>query len=209
MRELDALGFAGGPRGVDDGRHLVRRGLVQLGPEVALGQPVAVCQGLQRQHPVTEGRQGIVEGDDRRRPIHVGDGLPGRGLLIGAPDEEHANSGVVEDVTQLGGGVGGVHRHRRAAQHLHREVRHGPFGTVLGEDGRPIPGGESAITKPAGQGAKPPAEIGEAELQPPIVPLTARRHTVAAAFTGIEDHQPEVSDLHGTPLRPIDASSGL
>jgi hypothetical protein len=136
-----ALGGAGGARGVDDVRQVVRyRAALRRG---AGGGGEPVLQLLQQQ-----------------------DGRPGSGepAVVGAGGDDHHRPGVGEHVAEPGAGLLRVERYVRGPRPEHREQRHGLFGALVEADTDQPAGSGARRPQQMRQPVGTPDEFAEGDL---------------------------------------------
>ena len=139
MRELDALGLAGGSGGVDDREQIV--GIGRVGGGVERDRRIRVRdQGVERRDEARHGsarahfRRAVDDDDDRNRIFGTKSGEQRRKL--GPFNEQHRNSGVADDVAKLFGCRCRVERYRQAAGEQHTQVGDKIFGDVAHQQAR-------------------------------------------------------------------------
>jgi len=175
VRQHDALGEAGGARGVDDRGQTVRGHRRQLQVPGREGASVGIVgsgqggQGRFRPTMRLEQRREVAQAGGRLDRGHLL-AIDGVGRRVG--QEEHPAAAVADDVLDLGAGEVGQDRHDDRAARDRRQIDHGPVRAVAAHQSHAVAGadlqrvehavqaGDQPRHVPAGQGGA--VEIAEA-----------------------------------------------
>jgi hypothetical protein len=171
VRQLAALGPAGGATGVD------QRGQAVGGERLAAGLELAVGHVLARLCELVDGT--VVDHVDRLQVGRlIADRLDGRGVLV-TLDDDRRRARVRQDPGDLVGAGGLVDRDRDRAGGPDREVDDGPLEAGLRLQGDPVARGDTGSDQSLGDPGDLVTELLPGDVLPLAVPLDAEPGLVA------------------------------
>ena len=213
----DAARRAAGAGRVDDAGEVlafqVRGGPGGGGRDVAVLAPDQVAPKVVARVPRLPDAQ-ILDADDvvaLGRPHHRGQQ---HARELGGGHDDGLGPAVLQDVEMVVGRVGRVGRHGHESRGHDREVRHAPFGAVLGHEHDAVAGPQPELLQPVGQARHLLRRLRPARVSPLAIDLARQERRVPALRRAGEEHGDEVGEMfevaHGFPTHlVIPAKAGI
>ena len=195
MRMQRALGVAGGPRGIDQDRRIVRpgrRGRIAVG---LVGQGRVQIGDLDAGEPRL-GARGQVLAQDQAQVGQVG-GDPGQNLQAGRAGDDRGGCGIAQPVAQRLGAEQHEQGQRHAPHPRHGDMGHGGVQRLRHQHGNPV----ARRARPVQRDAAPGQDMRQARGPPRQMGIGMLRRR--AGLVHLDDRQavgiargPVVADRH-------------